>query len=322
MVKLKRLNEAQLDLFGWENPKPTNKQIEEPPSITTKPKNKSSSKKVVKRSLPIKKYKIIDTWSTLDPETVCDNCGKAISNIAKIKSEDGKTYLVGMDCAATLSGITSFDIEYWNNAFKQAKAIRAKLRKFLKDGGTWKPFIPWYRPTSIISLLKYNPSSEGKLLPYYTTCWAFTPYVEIEKGNHFNSFQDIIKYLPDMARDTLINPLPTSSYLSTDNESDIDSIPNKSSTFKGFKIDFKPPTEDDLSYYIKIFKNNELWLGTQGKSYSNLSSYSKINKGQKMDIEEANLYHLYSTKIYIIRMLNVCLWYQNAIPLEQYLNTH
>lgn len=51
MVKLKRLNEAQLDLFGWENPKPTdkqelptNKQIEEPPSIT-KPRNKSSSKK-------------------------------------------------------------------------------------------------------------------------------------------------------------------------------------------------------------------------------------------------------------------------------------
>ena len=277
-------------------------------------------KKVVKRSLPITNYKIIDTYFTAEPEIVCDNCGKAISNVAQIKSEDGKTYLVGMDCAATLSGISEEDIEYWNNSFKQAKAIRAKLRKFLKEGGTWKPFVPWYRDDVIYSLLKYDSDCDGKLLPYYVSSFSSTPYVSIERGNHFNSFEDVAKYLLDIAESTLINPAPKTSYLDESNISDRDSIPKSGSLFRGFKLEYKPATEEDLSYYIKIYKGGELWLGRNSKTYSNLSMYSKINKGQRMDVDEANAFHIEDIKYDIIRMLNVCIWYKDAISLREYLN--
>lgn len=97
-------------------------------------------KKVIQRNLPITTtYTIIGSYysSIEEAGTCCENCGKAISNVAEIQSAEGRKYLVGMDCAGTLSGIKGeFDFEFIHKSnFTTAKSERAKLLKFIKSGG-------------------------------------------------------------------------------------------------------------------------------------------------------------------------------------------
>lgn len=96
-------------------------------------------KKIIERSLPLNvEYTIVDTWycSIEDGGNICQNCGALISNCAQVESIYGK-FTVGMDCAATLSGVK--DSLYYmqhESAFNQAKSARAKILKAIKDGAT------------------------------------------------------------------------------------------------------------------------------------------------------------------------------------------
>jgi len=64
----------------------------------------------------------------------CENCNKPLANVAIIENSDKKQFIVGMDCASTLSGIKNSDsFERAENNFKEAKAIRAKVNKYLKQ---------------------------------------------------------------------------------------------------------------------------------------------------------------------------------------------
>ncbi len=98
-----------------------------------------NSSKVIQRSLPITTtYKIVGSYykSIEDGGGCCENCSKIISNIAEIENAEGNKYSVGMDCAATLSGIKGeFDFEYTHKAnFTTAKGARAGLLKAQKEG--------------------------------------------------------------------------------------------------------------------------------------------------------------------------------------------
>lgn len=96
------------------------------------------TKKIVQRNLPLDtEYTLIDSWySSLEenPQT-CQNCGAVICSIAQVKSKDG-TFIVGMDCAGTLTGLKdSFAFEYEHKArFAQAKQARVTILKAIKDG--------------------------------------------------------------------------------------------------------------------------------------------------------------------------------------------
>lgn len=97
------------------------------------------AKKLIQRGLDITvRYELISTYyrSMEEGGGCCENCGKMISNIAEVKSEDGHKYTVGMDCAATLTGIKGdFDFEYVHKAnFNTAKSARAGVVKALKKG--------------------------------------------------------------------------------------------------------------------------------------------------------------------------------------------
>lgn len=89
-------------------------------------------KKVIRRELPFDKYKIAETFST-EEYCICENCGKAIKNIAIIEDSKGERFNVGLDCAATLAGITDFDILMAETKFNEAKRIRSKMNKAKKN---------------------------------------------------------------------------------------------------------------------------------------------------------------------------------------------
>ena len=93
--------------------------------------------KYIKRQLPADHYKLVDSYSlSPDDYIICENCGKVIRNIGIVEDSKGKRFCVGLDCAATLSGIDEYDIEYYNNGFNIAKAIRAKIRRETKKGAS------------------------------------------------------------------------------------------------------------------------------------------------------------------------------------------
>ena len=62
------------------------------------------------------------------PAACCENCDKPISNIAIVQgSEDKRQYRIGLDCAATLTGIIPSEIA----EAKKRMAQEAKFRKWL-----------------------------------------------------------------------------------------------------------------------------------------------------------------------------------------------
>ena len=91
------------------------------------------NKKVIRRNLPINvTYKLIDSYYTggvIDNPDFCENCGKVIANVGIIQNPDGEKFHVGMDCAATLSGIkNSSEYDETMNNFNEATALRTKIR--------------------------------------------------------------------------------------------------------------------------------------------------------------------------------------------------
>lgn len=91
-------------------------------------------KKLIKRNLGVDVYKIVESYSLKDDFHTCENCGKLIKNVAIVEDSNGRRFAVGMDCAATLSGITEFDILRFSAPFERAKSIRAKINKEKKSG--------------------------------------------------------------------------------------------------------------------------------------------------------------------------------------------
>jgi hypothetical protein len=80
-------------------------------------------------------YQILDSYYTGEGNgTICQNCGRYITNVAIIKSSKGVSYCVGMDCAETLSGISNdFTFEYVHKAnFNTAKQIYSALKRLIK----------------------------------------------------------------------------------------------------------------------------------------------------------------------------------------------
>jgi hypothetical protein len=95
------------------------------------------NKAIIERNLPHNdNYKIISYAyvSLIDGNgTCCDNCGKLISNMVTIENQNGVQYIVGNDCANTLTfekWKLVFEIE---PAFDEGKSLRAKIIKGFKS---------------------------------------------------------------------------------------------------------------------------------------------------------------------------------------------
>lgn len=202
--------------------------------------------RVVKRNLPVQNYTIVDGFST-DEKIPCDNCDRLLTNVVTVKGADGREYDVGIDCAATLSGISQSDIEYWNDAFKQSKSIRAKLNKYNKQvGSTDNYFVVEYMDWGETRITTYWKGHDGK-------------YASFIVGNDINSLEDFVKYCPDLAKRTYINPnvKPYSS------SKDYNKAPKESGeTFEGYVVEYR--YEEDRygggDAYATLYKNgNEIY---------------------------------------------------------------
>lgn len=98
------------------------------------------TKKVIQRALPLNvKYSFVSaTYISLvdGGGTCCDNCGKLIANMVTVMDEAGKKFVVGSDCAETLTTVN--DPFEWkglvSNPFSEGKRIRSKIAKHIKAG--------------------------------------------------------------------------------------------------------------------------------------------------------------------------------------------
>lgn len=106
-------------------------------------------KNVIQRMLPLNvKYTTegITYISVLDGGGCCDNCGRTISNIAHVKSSEGKHYSIGTDCLETIIINNSLlDSESYMQymysdlpALQKAKSLRSKIISQRKKNTTFK----------------------------------------------------------------------------------------------------------------------------------------------------------------------------------------
>lgn len=65
--------------------------------------------------------------------TCCENCGKLISNMVTLENQKGEKFVVGNDCADTLTIDKSAMMFTVNPAFNEGKGLRAKLLKHFKN---------------------------------------------------------------------------------------------------------------------------------------------------------------------------------------------
>ena len=93
------------------------------------------AKNIIQRNLPInQQYTLLETFysSIEDSGTCCENCGRPISNIAKVIGNNDKLIrLIGMDCAETLTSIKD-SLAFEKYAFQAGKTARAAIMKMLK----------------------------------------------------------------------------------------------------------------------------------------------------------------------------------------------
>ena len=194
------------------------------------------TKKFIKHNLPVDNYQIVDTYSLgEDDYLVCDNCGKVIKNIAVVQNSKGKRYCVGMDCAETLSGITEVDIDFWNSDFVRAKSIRAKVRKYTKQGGIVRVQNLMNTNRIFVDIMKIeNPTCLGD---YYT-------YEEV--GEEF-----LKKFLPELAKIAKVNydykPINEKSFKLNDDD-----------TYGGYSFKYRIMQDDEYGCkyaYAEIYGN-------------------------------------------------------------------
>lgn len=136
----------------------------------------TESKRIVRRNLPINDiYNLIDSYYTgaiLDGGgTCCENCNKIITNVAVLQNKEGNKYNVGLDCAETLRNLDYFDFNKVKADFNEAKAIRAKVNKAIKEGKQVEFLINYYGNLNISCSGKFSETKPidyaQKFLPDY-----------------------------------------------------------------------------------------------------------------------------------------------------------
>ena len=102
-------------------------------------------KNIIQRALPLTDTYKIHSFAYVPLidgiGTCCENCGKLISNIVTLENQHGKKFVVGNDCADTLTIDKlkmMFEIQ---PAFNEGKGLRAKLLKHFKSNAIMGSYI-------------------------------------------------------------------------------------------------------------------------------------------------------------------------------------
>jgi hypothetical protein len=103
------------------------------------------AKAIIQRALPLTDtYKVhsFSYVSLIDGQgTCCENCGKLISNMVTLENQKGEKFVVGNDCADTLTIDKSKMFFEVQPAFSEGKSLRAKIMKHFKNKTIVKAYI-------------------------------------------------------------------------------------------------------------------------------------------------------------------------------------
>lgn len=110
-------------------------------------------KRIIARNLPIsERYEIKRSYHTggLENAQCCANCGRPIVEVAVVGDSQGNEHAVGMDCAETLSGVSSDFVfqTVHKAAFVDAKTFAAALRKARKLAPIGAVVVSRYEPNT------------------------------------------------------------------------------------------------------------------------------------------------------------------------------
>lgn len=225
--------------------------------------------KVIKRNLPIQHYKILHSFYSEDYCT-CSNCNKVLKNVAVVEGDDKKQYPVGLDCAATLSGINDHDIAYWDDAFKIAKQYRTKFIKKCKEHGKEN-----------VRAYVFNTSNDRN--KFIVVNW-YKPNAEIFDCSDKNSvetlmisdmsLENVSKFLPEIANICLYNEKPKRY----DEDKDLDKVPESGKKMDGYTIEYGLEEyknwKDHYHAYAKIYDGSKL-IQSNGNGGNNIDSAKK-----------------------------------------------
>lgn len=245
--------------------------------------------KVIRRNLPINTtYKLIDSFYTggiIDNPMSCQNCGKLIANIGVIQNKEGETFDVGMDCAATLSGIKdSFEFDQNMNNFQEATGIRNKVKNSKKKYPDGKLTLKNLCNGEVV--IEMSDKLDRPLFRNY----VLYPFLK--------------KYLPDLEK--LI-----------ENKDKCGFLPTHSDNYN-FKFDFskiKPPRSHENDYSFEVDDYNITIKDIQEKAPS-----GNINDLIGIFISKDNK-ELYHTSTYMTRdVKSKIIWGLNKLEFDNYKN--
>lgn len=124
----------------------------------------NNMKTAIQRALPHNDtYKYISSTyiSLVDGGCTCDNCGKLIANLVTVENGSGKRFVIGSDCAETLTSLKN-DFNWTlqgKYAFDEGKQLRAKLLKNIKAGKITSAYL--YKSTDGLNYVVSKLSSGG-----------------------------------------------------------------------------------------------------------------------------------------------------------------
>lgn len=99
--------------------------------------------------------------------TCCENCGKLISNIVTLENQKGQRYLVGSDCADTLTIDKSKMMFEVNPAFSEGKRIRARIMKLFKNNSITRAYIFVSKESNQFIVLQNKEGASSMQQIYY-----------------------------------------------------------------------------------------------------------------------------------------------------------
>lgn len=137
-------------------------------------------KKIIQRALPLTDTYTIHSYSYVPLiegiGTCCENCGKLISNLVTLENQRGEKFVVGSDCAETLTIdklLMTYEVQ---PAFQEGKRIRAKIMKHLKNNKIEKASI--YTSKEGDHYVEYHIVKGGTLMEKIIHPRVTLPYIE------------------------------------------------------------------------------------------------------------------------------------------------
>lgn len=128
--------------------------------------NEIMTKQIIQRALPLTDTYSVHSFayvSMIDGNgTCCENCGRLISNMVTLVNQNGNKYIVGNDCADTLTVDKTKMFFEVQPAFTEGKQMRAKIKSAFKKNTIVKAYL-YTNKDNVIFLVMQTESGASSM---------------------------------------------------------------------------------------------------------------------------------------------------------------